>query len=394
MNPDTSENLDTSERTGSPRPVVLAAAAALAAAMGVGRFAFTPILPLMQAQAGMSAGLGASLATANYVGYLAGALVGIAAPGLVHSTAVLRGSLLALVASLALMPVLTGAAAWSVLRLVAGAASALIFMVAVSAALSRLDGHAQHWTGWVFGGVGGGIAASGLLVLALRTAGGWREAWWACAVLAAVLTALAWRLVPEARPGAAATAPAPARAHRWFGPLLAGYALEGVGYIIAGTFLVAAIEHTAPGPLGSGAWVLVGLAALPSCAVWARLSLRWSRPALLLAALLVQAVGIALPALLGGAVPALVSAVLFGATFMGISNLSLAIGRDLLVPRAVAMLTAGYSAGQILGPLLAAPLLDGGYDRVLLLAGAIVLAAAVAAAAVRIRYPHPAVATR
>ena len=91
-------NLDTSERTGSPRPVVLAAAAALAAAMGVGRFAFTPILPLMQAQAGMSAGLGASLATANYVGYLAGALVGIAAPGLVRSTAVLRGSLLALVA--------------------------------------------------------------------------------------------------------------------------------------------------------------------------------------------------------------------------------------------------------------------------------------------------------
>ncbi|GAA3357556.1 YbfB/YjiJ family MFS transporter [Saccharopolyspora gregorii] len=391
-------NLDTSERTGSPLPVVVGSAAALAAAMGVGRFAFTPVLPLMQAQTGLSAGLGASLATVNYVGYLAGALVGIAAPGVVRSTAVLRGSLLALVASLALMPVLTGAAAWSALRLVAGVASALIFMIAVSTALSRLSGHAQHWTGWVFGGVGGGIAASGLLVLALRTAGGWREAWWACALLAALLSAFAWRLVPGTRPGAVAAEPAVPRAHRWFAPLLAGYALEGVGYIIAGTFLVAAIERTAPGALGSGAWVLVGLAALPSCAVWARLSLRWSRPALLLTALLVQSAGIALPALLGGAVPALVSAALFGATFMGISNLALAVGRDLAVPRAVAMLTAGYSAGQILGPLLTAPLLSGGYDRVLLLAGAIVLAAAAAAAAVRFRYPlaspRPAIAPR
>ena len=48
---------------------------ALASAMGIGRFSLTPILPLMQQDAGLSFALGGWLATANYVGYLAGALI-------------------------------------------------------------------------------------------------------------------------------------------------------------------------------------------------------------------------------------------------------------------------------------------------------------------------------
>lgn len=113
---------------------------------------------------------------------------------------------------------------------------------------------------------------------------------------------------------------------------------------------------------------------------------------MLCAALLVQSVGIALPAFARGPGPALIAAVLFGATFMGVTTLTLATGRHLSGPRAVAVLTAGYSTGQILGPALAAPLLDGGYGGALLLAGALVLAAAVSAAAGALRFPrlaHP-----
>ncbi|MFF3333621.1 YbfB/YjiJ family MFS transporter [Streptomyces sp. NPDC002888] len=170
--------------------------------------------------------------------------------------------------------------------------------------------------------------------------------------------------------------------------LLASYTFEGIGYIIAGTFLVAAIQQGVKGWLGSAAWIVVGLAALPSCALWTRLARRWSRPVLLLASLTIQAIGIALSALLGGATPALVSAVLFGATFMGVSTIALSIGSHLQVPRAVALLTAGYSAGQILGPLLAAPLLSHGYHQALLLGSAMVVVAAVSAAAVCVRFPH------
>jgi MFS family permease len=378
----------TASRAGSPWPTVLRGAAALAAAMGVGRFAYTPIMPLMHAQAGMPEGLGASLATANYVGYLAGALLGIAAPALLRSTAVLRTALLVLAASLASMPLTHNGGTWWALRLVAGAASALVFMISTSAMLAGLAAHAEHLTGWAFGGVGAGIALSGVTVLAVQQAGSWQTAWSACAALAVLLTAAAWNLSPR---GAAPAAPAAAerpRTHRWFAALLASYLLEGVGYIIAGTFLVAALQQGAPGWIGSGAWIVVGLAALPSCALWMRLARHVSRPALLTISLSLQAVGIALPALSGGNVPALAAAVLFGATFMGVSTMSLAIGTHLRIPRAIALLTTGYSLGQILGPLLAAPLLHNGYHSALLLGAALVLAAACAAAVCCIRFPH------
>ncbi|MFE9065254.1 YbfB/YjiJ family MFS transporter [Streptomyces violaceusniger] len=378
----------------SPWAHVLQAAAALGAGMGVGRFVYTPILPLMHAQVGLSAATGANLATANYVGYLIGALAGTFLPRLVRSPAVLRSCLVVLTVSLAAMPVTHSPGAWLLLRLCAGVASALIFVIAASSLLSHLRDHPAHLPGWAFGGVGAGIALSGLLVLALRAIADWQAAWWASAGLTALLALPAWFLRPEpAPPSASATPGAERRAtgprtHRWFTALLASYTLEGIGYIIAGTFLVAAIEQSSPGWIGSGAWVLVGLAAIPSSALWAGLGRRWSRPGLLLAALAIQAVGIALPALIGGVAAALISAVLFGATFIGVSTLALATGAHLRFPRAVALLTAGYSVGQILGPLVATPLLHHGYHQALILAAVVVLASAVAAALLRIGFPH------
>lgn len=394
-----------------PWRIVGQGAAALAAGMGVGRFAYTPILPMMHAQAGLSPRLGAELATANYVGYLLGAVAAIVAPRIFASRRALRPSLAILVVTLALMPVTHVGALWSSLRLVAGIASALIFVIAADAMLTGLRGHAHHLVGWAFGGIGAGIALSGVAVLVLRTTGTWQQAWWTAAALTAVLAVPAWGLrtdpaSPEAPPPAsqptpppasqpASPAPSSARAGsgagsglRWFGALLAGYTLEGTGYIIAGTFLVAAIDQTAPGRAGSGAWILVGLAALPSTALWAWLSHIWSRPALVLAALVVQAVGIALPALAGGIVPALVSAVLFGATFLGVATLTLAIGSHLRIPRAVAILTTGYSIGQILGPLVVTPLLHRGYHPALLVGAALVALAAAATGVLRHRFPH------
>jgi hypothetical protein len=167
---------------------LLAAAAALAAGMGVGRFVFTPILPLMQARAGLSPHLGAALATANYAGYLLGAGAAIALPSLTRSKIALRAALISLVISLALMPAFPYAGAWLTLRLLAGVASAVVFVIAAQAVLADRRAHVA------FAGVGFGIALSGALVLVLRSSGTWQQAWWAAAVLASVLAALAWPL--------------------------------------------------------------------------------------------------------------------------------------------------------------------------------------------------------
>jgi predicted MFS family arabinose efflux permease len=360
--------------------------------MGVGRFVYTPILPLMEHQAGMSASTGSDLATANYAGYLVGALLGVFVPAVAHSRVALRTSLLVIVATLALMPVTANTSLWLALRLIAGVASALLFVIASSAMLARLHRGAQHLVGWGFGGVGLGIALSGVLVLAAQSvsSSSWRTAWWSSAILAAALSAVSWAMRPEP-PGEATVLQQHGnlpRTHRWFVTLLTSYSLEGIGYIIAGTFLVAAISQNSPGWLGSGSWVVVGLAALPASAMWAYLAQRRSRPTLLLCALAIQVIGIALPSLAGGISPALISAVLFGNTFVAISSMAVAIGTHLQFRRSVAMLTAGYSVGQILGPLVVKPLLSNGYHDALLVGAVIVVAAAVAAATLRIRFPH------
>jgi hypothetical protein len=182
-------------------------------------------------------------------------------------------------------------------------------------------------------------------------------------------------------PAIASATAGPRPPHGAFSLLLASYTLEGVGYIIAGTFLVAAVG---PGRLGSGAGLVVGVATVPSAALWAASSRRWTHPVLLTAALCVQAVGIGAAGLFGGLPAALVGAVLFGGTFMGVSTLALAAGRLLRYPRAVALLTAGYSVGQILGPVAVRPLLHNGFRPALVAGAVIVLAAALVAGLMRI----------
>lgn len=368
-----------------PHVHIARGAAGLAAAMGIGRFVYTPILPLMTAQSGLSPAAAGGLATANYVGYLAGAMAGVLAPRLVRTRFTWLAALVLVVASLAAMPLCGGVIGWLVVRTVAGFASALLFVIAVDWMLDHARGRSAQLPGWGFGGVGVGIALSGALVLLLPTAG-WRTAWWSSAALAALIAAVAWHMrgATEGTGPAADPVVATANSRRWFIVLFACYTLEGVGYIIAGTFLVAAIGQSSPGWLGNSAWIVVGVAAAPSAALWAAASRRWSHPTLLVAALALQAVGIALPAVAGGPVAALIGAVLFGGTFIGVSTVALAAGRLLAFPRAVAVLTAGYSVGQIAGPLLVSPLLHHGFRLALITSSAVVTLAAVAAIGPRV----------
>jgi len=366
----------------------LRAAAILAAAVGVGRFVFTPILPLMQHQADVSAQLGAGIATANYAGYLAGAVAAMIAPGLFRRRVTLRVSGIAVAATLAAMPLSVVPAVWIALRVIAGAGSAVMFVYAASSVLTVIPAHARHLTGWAYGGVGAGIAASGLLGLVVGVVGDWHVAWWVAAVLTAGLVAAGWN-VPASVRRDATVSPGSAihRPHRWFAPLVLSYFLEGVGYIVAGTFLVAAASGHSGDGIGGLVWIIVGATAVPSCALWAWLSTRWSYPVLLTVALLAQAAGIALAAA-GGTGYSIAAAVLFGGTFMGVTVLSLAAGSHLQISAAVAILSAVYAVGQALGPLVVAPVLDGGFRDALLIAAVIVALAALVSGLLRIRFPH------
>ncbi|HZU12477.1 MAG TPA: YbfB/YjiJ family MFS transporter [Chloroflexota bacterium] len=345
-----------------PVRVLLGGVLALAAAMGVGRFVYTPLLPAMERATHLGTGPAGLLASANYAGYLAGALLfTLVTLGVRRHLTV--GVALALVAvTTALMATTTNFSAWSAIRFASGIASAAVFILASDAVLAvlRRTGHASL-AGWLYSGVGLGIAASGVIVHMAAGAAGWQQGWIAVAVLAAIIAYPAWSSLSAAfRIGetdrhAEAGAMPPVRTA--LGLLLAAYTLEGAGYIVTGTFLVAIVDR-APGLSGVGwaVWVVVGLAAVPSTVIWSAASGRLGSAPVLSLVYLTQACGILLPAFAGGAPAAFIAAILFGGTFLAVAALTLSLAARLFPARSAAvigLLTVGFGVGQIVAPPLA-----------------------------------------
>jgi predicted MFS family arabinose efflux permease len=356
---------------------------ALVVAMGIGRFAYTPILPAMQATFGLSNGMSGALASSNYLGYLVGAILAAAVPSAGRQTFLLRASLIVVVLTTYLVAFTTEFWVWMAVRFVAGVASAGVFVFASGAILGVLASmDKQKLSGWLYSGVGLGIAISGVLVLALNKllpigyVAGWRADWIGMAILATVLLIPCWAWIPRseneaARPRArpeSITSTARRRVVLTYLLLLSvAYFLEGTGYIVSGTFLVKIIEELPGlGGFGTSAWILVGLAAIPSTVLWAWAASRAGFVGTLIVAYIVQAIGVVLPVLSGTEWAAALSAILFGGTFMGIVALTITYAREVVpsqqAARAIAVLTAAFGVGQVVGPLIATGLASGPND--------------------------------
>ncbi|HTN51508.1 MAG TPA: YbfB/YjiJ family MFS transporter, partial [Anaeromyxobacter sp.] len=273
------------------RSNALPGALALAAAMGIGRFAYTALLPGTQRALGMGDDLAGALASVNLGGYLAGVLAARQLAARPARGAALRLGLALTALAAGLGAATTSTAAWLVLRAAAGLASGLVFVLASAAAL---EGPGAR-PGVLYAGVGIGIALSGG-VAALEPAA-FARPWLALAVLAAALVLPAWRRLAPLPPRAAAPRAAGGGAPGvglW--RLGAAYFLEGLGYIVSGTFAVSAVRRT-PGleALAPWTWVLTGLAAAPSALLWAAAGRRAGPRRALVLAHLVQALGMALP---------------------------------------------------------------------------------------------------
>jgi MFS family permease len=347
---------------------------ALVVVMGIGRFHYTPLLPLMQQEYGFGAGTAGLIASANFAGYLAGSLVASLLSGArLRLWAFRAGVVVSAVTTLA-MGLTEALPVWLALRAAGGAASAIAMIAAagiIAEALAKVGEEAR--VGWLFGGVGAGMAMSALLVrLAggeLDSAGLWIAAGLAAALIVPIVLAEVGerRLVPRIRKSAR-----PRRVPRPlpFWPLFVNYTCQGLGYSVFATFIVAILKAR-PGfeALGDWVWVMAGLAGLPSCLFWGWAAERIGFANALTAAYLAQIAGVALPALTDAGWAALTGAVLFGGTFIGITVLTLPLGRHGLGGRGFAVLTAGFGVGQMLGPLIAGYFIAGPADHAAALLG-------------------------
>ncbi len=365
------------ESQASALAVAVIGLVALAAAMGVGRFAFTPLLPLMQASTGLSIEHGAWIAGANYLGYLVGAVACTVAPP-APGIAVRLGLAAIAVCTLA-MGATTGLLESLVLRFAAGVASAYV-LVGVAAwalpALSRQNRPA--WTGWVFSGVGIGIVVAGLVGL---IAGIERidpaYAWLALGAACTAVAAATWIPLRAHAAGQAVTTPGEGRlgAHAW--RLVFCYASFGFGYIIPATFLPAMARQLIDDPLVFGwVWPAFGVTAAASTAIAAQCFRQVAARKVWAAGQLIMAAGVLAPVLVPGLWPLLVCAVGVGGTISVITMAAMQEARRVAgagAPKLMAAMTAAFALGQLAGPLVVAFAVSRGAQGV---AGASVLAAA------------------
>ena len=340
-------------------PAALSAALILAVGMGFGRFAFTGLYPLMVRDGVLSVTGGSLAASANYAGYLLGALLLARS----HERHAARICLIALVGTLAALAAMAiPAAVWFAVgvRLLAGVLTA---MVLVSAAQWLLQSMGEsHGAPMMFAGVGVGILVSAELIAAGNAFGLGSASIWCVLALAGLALSL---LATPALGRAAPPMPQQTTNGTWQVPELSApiillvYGLAGFGYIITATYLPLLMKS------GLGAidplqvWAAFGLGAAPSCFLWHRLHLRLGGRRALALNLLVQAVGVMLPALGESAVLYLGSAVLVGGSFMGTVTIAMPAARAVASQvrfNMLAAMTALYGVGQIAGPLAASAL--------------------------------------
>ena len=337
------------------------------AIMGIGRFAYTPLLPRMQDAMGWSLAQAGDVAGVNFVGYLLGAIVG----GPLAATRRRAGWLaLALIGNV--LTTFAGAVAWDwtgwlVVRFLAGITSALGVVLSLALVIDYVIRCGRPGLGpTAFTGVGIGIVLSVIAIEGTTRAGLDVFAQWAvlgagslvCVAVAFVIGRRLPNLVPDIatrRNGAPPERAPPITTT--LRRLVASYGLLGFGYVITATFLVA-MARGLPGsrvmePL---CWLVFGAMAAPSVPLGRWLADRHGVIRVMRMAFFIEAAGVLAAGMWRGAPGILIGGASLGGTFLAITALIVNAARAEAGPRgdvAIGWMTVSFGAGQLLGPFVA-----------------------------------------
>jgi predicted MFS family arabinose efflux permease len=247
-------------------------------------------------------------------------------------------------------------------RFISGVASAFIFVLASSIVLDKLAVTGKtSWSGLFYSGVGFGIFFSTLFIPSLNNLFEWEGVWVGLAIVSIILTIFVWFWLKDSpnsnvkKDEQLIITQAPPL--KWLPWLIVAYGLEGLGYIVTGTFIVSIATKTPTFSIDpTFVWMVVGLGAIPSCIIWSTLAKKWGFVKTLVFSMILQSIGIALPVFWLTQSSFIISALLFGATFMGITTLATTLARQMSPSnssRIIGYLTAIYAAGQMIGPTIA-----------------------------------------
>ncbi|WP_319772010.1 YbfB/YjiJ family MFS transporter [Breoghania sp.] len=344
-------------------PVAIGGLCSLVASMGIARFMFTPILPFMVEDAGLTPGEGGLIASANFLAYMIGALA--AASGRLNALlpgdrrTIFLSAIAVSAITTAAMGLFGNVAIFMIIRFISGLSSAYVLVFGSALVMDRINAAGRPGlVALYFSGVGFGMAGSALLVAGLAAAGAdWRTFWYAGGLVTVALLAVCAVLVDPAPEPRRSRPTVSARPSRQLVALYVSYGLFGFGYVITTTFIsTMARMSPALSPYETEIWAALGFAAIPSVALWVAAARRIGNARTYALACLVEACGVALTVVSDSGLVVVVGGMMVGGTFIAITAVGLMQARLLTRgdPQAsVALMTASFGLGQMVGPTIA-----------------------------------------
>lgn len=365
--------------------VFVAGICSLVLTMGIARFAYTPLLQVMQDANVLNDAVGGWLATFNYMGYLTGTVIAASISNMALKDRLYRLSLVIAVITTVGMAWTDNWIVWGILRYLAGITAAGGLLLGSGLILNWLARHGHRIElGVHFGGVGLGIAITAVAVEWMIPLFNWSEQWELFALLGLLIALPAWFWLPRSdgngvtKSGEQLKDTPPSK--KWLRLLTLSYFCVGIGYVVYATFLVV-IANNQPGLKGFGnwAWLLVGLTTIPSCVMWDRISRRTGELKAMLFAYAFMTLSIFILAFDVSISLLVFSALIYGGTMMGIVSMMLTLVGKLYPTRPAKLMgriSFFYAVAQIIAPAIAGYIAEitGRYSIALFMATAVMIA--------------------
>ena len=344
--------------------ITLVGLVSLALAMGIGRFAFTPLLPMMREDGLVSITDGGLLASVHFLGYWLGAVFATKIP--CPPKMMLRVSLLVIGVGTVGMGVTDDFTVWLILRWLCGVSSAWTLVLVSNYYVKHLaDNGRAEYQGWVFSGVGAGIWIAGLGSLAFMVNQiGSSLSWQIMGVISLIaVCAVCLNMGPEIPAVRLVVHNRESQRTPLIWRTVVAYGAAGIGYSIPATYLPVMAREIVQSPLIFGwSWPVFGAAAFVSTLLAARFQRRYSNRQLWAASQVVMAIGLLLPVIHPHILTIITAGLCVGGTFMIITMTGMKEAHRIAPPqdvmRHIAVMTVSFATGQMIGPVFASSVYD------------------------------------
>ena len=361
--------------------ILLAGILALIVGVGVARFVFTSLLPFMLEDF-LELTYAGILASVNFAGYLSGSIFAVFIKDINAKVKYFRFGMFICVITTLILGITTNETIWFISRIIAGFGSAMVLVVGSAIVMSKLDFEDKTKAmGIHFSGIGFSILITDLISRAVLSSGGnWQHSWIVLTIFGAVISIYSMYILSfdtKVKQGSVKHKFDKSIFSFFVIILIMAYFTAGVGFVVQGTFLPDII-NSLEGLEGYGSftWTIVGLAGIPSCIIWMRLAHKYGSINVIMCAMIIQVIGILVPAVTNNIYLNLIGGLLYGGTFVGLVALFMSLGGKLAGNNPVILmgaLTTAYGIGQVAAPLYSVAIIQnfGSYTYALYLTAAI-----------------------